>query len=337
MCGTGTECFEWASDTPCPDQASALQHFPSPCTNQGCYIESVDSGATQSPSQCCYAVTESYCELGRPFVVAGRRRVAAIAARAAARDWSDARLTPDTAGLSAEAREALAAAWSADGLLEHASVAAFSRFSLELMALGAPRDLVRGAHEAALDEVRHAELCFALASAYAGAAVEPERLDVGVDLDLARDLASLAVRAFDEGCVGETIAAIVAAEQLAHATDPAVRAALERISADEARHAELAWRTAAWAVEVGGHEVVGALERALARALAAAPPRAADAPADAGAMQAHGRLDAARARDAFARGLADVVAPCARALLARSPSCVAEGRREASAAIVDAR
>jgi hypothetical protein len=49
--------------------------------------------------------------------------------------------------------------------------------------------------------------------------------------------------------VGETVAAIEAAEQLAHASDPVVRSVLSRISEDETRHAELAWRFVAWALE----------------------------------------------------------------------------------------
>jgi len=38
-------------------------------------------------------------------------------------------------------------------LKEHASVASFSAFSLQLIAVGAPSPLLQGAHQAALDEV----------------------------------------------------------------------------------------------------------------------------------------------------------------------------------------
>ena len=40
--------------------------------------------------------------------------------------------------------------WLEAALDEHASIAAFSRFSLHLMAVGAPPDLIAAAHEAAL-------------------------------------------------------------------------------------------------------------------------------------------------------------------------------------------
>ncbi len=62
-------------------------------------------------------------------------------------------------------------------------------------------------------------------------------------------LEKLVVTAIAEGCIGETVAAVEAAEQLAHASDPRVRAVLGRISEDETRHAELAWRFVAWALE----------------------------------------------------------------------------------------
>jgi hypothetical protein len=62
--------------------------------------------------------------------------------------------------------EAFAERWTVAGLAEHASVAAFARFSLELMSVGAPSTLIWAAHAAAQDEIRHAQLCFGLANAY---------------------------------------------------------------------------------------------------------------------------------------------------------------------------
>jgi hypothetical protein len=46
--------------------------------------------------------------------------------------------------------------------------------------------------------------------------------------------------------VRETWAALLAAHQAEHATDPRVRAVMRAIAADEARHAELAWAIDAW-------------------------------------------------------------------------------------------
>ena len=60
--------------------------------------------------------------------------------------------------LSVEVRGALAARWRDNGLAEHASVASFSRHSLQLMALAAPADLVEATHRAAIDEISHAKV-----------------------------------------------------------------------------------------------------------------------------------------------------------------------------------
>lgn len=55
--------------------------------------------------------------------------------------------------------------WAADAALEHSSIAAFAKLSLDLMAHGAPLDLVRAAHQAALEEIRHTEAACAMATA----------------------------------------------------------------------------------------------------------------------------------------------------------------------------
>ena len=64
-----------------------------------------------------------------------------------------------------------AAAWERAGADEHASVAAFARLSLQLMAHGAPADLLRDVHQAALDEVGHAERCWSVARRLGAASV----------------------------------------------------------------------------------------------------------------------------------------------------------------------
>ncbi len=106
--------------------------------------------------------------IGRPFLVAGRERLAQVQETSA---WSAE--VQATAACPEKMRKAAAEFWTRVGLMEHASVAAFSRFSLQLMALGAPSDLLQKSHEAAADEIRHARDAFALASHYAGRPVGP--------------------------------------------------------------------------------------------------------------------------------------------------------------------
>jgi hypothetical protein len=314
-CGDGVECFDWPPQIPCPGNQEALQYM-EPCNESLCMVTSIDGAGNWENGQCCYPVTTSFCGVGRPYLVDGRARVARLSSQAG--DWSRAGSSPEVGGLRADVRAALADAWASDALLEHASVAAFARFSLELLAWGAPSDLVTDAHLAALDEVRHAGHCFRLASAYRGAPVEPARFPLEGSVPIAANLPALAVATFHEGCVGETIAALVASEQRARASDPAVQAVLDGIAADEARHAELAWRTVAWAIRAGGADVVEALRGALERIHECAPRPEDDARL--GGETGHGRLDAAAVRAVFVRGLQDLVLPCARALLANHES-----------------
>jgi len=268
-------------------------------------------------SECCYVGGPlALCAAtGRPFVLHGVASTADVVFGAGA-GWSEGR-APDVGSLSAADRAALAAAWAKDGLAEHASVAAFARLAVELMMFGAPADLIRRCHAAALDEVRHAKLCFALASAYAGRAVGPSPLPVGGSLPLAATLVELAANSAIEGCIGETTAAAMAAEQLGFATDPAVRAALRTIARDEARHAELGWRIVAWAVRAGGDGVRAAVAEVFARAVCAS--RAKDPPTEIPRLDAlalHGRLDPGRSSVAAGRVAREVIAPASAALLA---------------------
>jgi rubrerythrin len=186
-------------------------------------------------------------QVGRPFLVGGEARTSEARVSAA---WRDASLPASVtlATLDAGLRGCIAEYFTQAALMEHASIAAFARFSLELLALGAPRDLVAAAAQAMADETRHAELCFELASRYAGTSVGPGTLDVTGALATV-DLASVVERALLEGCVGETAAALEATWAAESATDPVVRSALQSIAADEERHAALAFRFVAWAVE----------------------------------------------------------------------------------------
>jgi hypothetical protein len=322
-----TACIPRPTDVPdCPAAAASetLNAFDSLC-DAGWEPVPLSAVPSADPTQCCYVVQPELCgAAGRPFLVDEQARVAEATFGAPDEGWQAAS-RPSVDGLSAEDRAALTTAWAADALLEHASVASFSRLSLALMAAGAPSDLVELAHKAALDEVRHAQLCFGLASAYAEVAVGPGAFPFGKSVHVPTTLAEIAVSAVVEGCVGETVAAVVAAEQLARATDPAVRAALTEIAADEARHAELAWKTVAWAVQAGGAEVRSAAARALFDAIAgsvaqrrardAAPPASEPPPV---ALAAHGRLDEATIAKVAAAAMTEVVAPAAWAVFHES-------------------
>jgi hypothetical protein len=183
---------------------------------------------------------------GRPFLVHRRERVAdTIPEKSWARAPSAPQLTASRTLLAAAA-----AHWARVGLMEHASIAAFARFTLHLLALGAPPELVRDAQQAIGDETEHARLAFGLASAFAGKPLGPGPLAIDGALD-GFDLRDFVATLIREGCIGETVAAIEARDALEHATDPAVRVVLETIAHDELRHAALAWQTLSWVVSSG--------------------------------------------------------------------------------------
>lgn len=184
------------------------------------------------------------CAIGRPFLVGGSARVAELSRRG---DWCATELLPHLDELTAKEREILAQEWLHSARMEHASIAAFARFSMQLLSLGAPPDLIALAHAAAIDESEHARACFAIASAYSGEPLGPGPLSMEGALSQA-DLDSIMHLAIVEGCIGETVAAVEAAEAAAHAEDAVIAGALARIAEDEGRHAELAWRFVRWAL-----------------------------------------------------------------------------------------
>ena len=249
--------------------------------------------------QCCFDVCQGMAApCGRPFVVQGHARVAGVVART---DWTACPIGLDDGG---RLRSLAARAWRDDAAQEHASIASFARLSLELLAHGAPPTLVAAAHQAALDEVDHARVCFAIATELSGAVLlGPAPLSLaGLSFD--GDLASLAIRAAIEGCVGETIAALALSRAAASCNSPALAARLSKMADDELAHAALAWQCVAW-----GWGRIGAEERAaVARALTVGEV---DAPfvnaSDAPGWRSLGRLtrDDMREVVAAARALVD--------------------------------
>src|SRR5262249_48354359 len=147
-------------------------------------------------------------------------RVAPLADRS---DWhARSMCEPDVSNLPDDVRTALAAHWARTAQMEHASVAAFARFALELLALGAPAWAIAETNAAMADETEHARMAFSLASTYAQKEIGPGPLAIEGALGevSARAVFATLVR---EGCIGETIAATLARDALESATDVAVR------------------------------------------------------------------------------------------------------------------
>jgi hypothetical protein len=209
----------------------------------------------------------------------------------------------------------LARVWLKDGLEEHASVAAFARFTLLLLSVGAPPDLIVESQRASLDEIRHARACFALARRYGKTDVGPALLEVADSIG-ALSLAEIAALTVAEGCVGETLGALMAAEQLDLATDPDVKRILRRIASDEGRHAELAWKFLAWALRTGGEAVQQTSRRVFRETIEEIERMpVVDYGVDIATWHAHGRLTCTEARQLSRRGIEQVISPCLDAVM----------------------
>ena len=243
--------------------------------NGGTFSErSTREARHDQPRACCY-VTFDDCE--------GKRVMRAVPGRA----------LPAGPAIEGEGWEAMAGG-------ELLSVLAFRGVARDLAALGAPRALVAAAYDAADDEAAHAVAVQKLA----------RRRGVCVALDdrhatIPDEVASLdeVVRAaFVDGCLGEGVSA--ASLELAaadHAGDDAC--ILHSIARDELRHADLAWRTLAWAITTHPDVARPALRAAIEEATSG--PLAVD-----GSL-----LDEDRAR-ALAAALWSELIPLGEALLA---------------------
>ncbi|HWM88804.1 MAG TPA: hypothetical protein VNO33_23295 [Kofleriaceae bacterium] len=138
--------------------------------------------------------------------------------------------------------------WTRTAFSEYASAAAFAEIGAALLAAGAPIDLVAAAGEFLVDEIVHTEAAARIAAALGGAVALEVDLERLVRPAAARDpllrAAELVVRT---SCVGEslTVPMLKLSRRLAGA--PAIEAALTRIAADEAGHAQLGWWFLDWA------------------------------------------------------------------------------------------
>ncbi len=158
-------------------------------------------------------------------------------------------------------RMALAQMWLDDTRAECASIPAFFALARDLAALGAPIALVRKALAAADDEVRHTELCASMAGDFSSMTFTPELLPAPPPSALNRkdEIIRLCLESWQDGCLGEGIAAERAKRQAQHTADPTTASALATIAKDEAHHAALGWGIVEWCLSAGGSSVRDAL------------------------------------------------------------------------------
>ena len=141
----------------------------------------------------------------------------------------------------------IALAFSNQGEGEHASVASFARHTLQLMSMGAPATLLIGSQQSAIDEIKHAKMCYGIAKSFLGAKIQPNTLNIDGSVKTMRK-SEIIQSVIAEGCIGETVAAVRAQLSAHYAKEQKVKGILEEIAADETNHSQLAWNTVQWAI-----------------------------------------------------------------------------------------
>lgn len=309
---------------PAPPAGTRVPH----ASNKACPASIKIGGAHESflhgsDGRCCYQAyyrespEEINERLNQRAGVKGRAaRVAGmpiVAPTAHTEEWRTHARPPEVATLDPDVAAQLAAGWLTAAQMEHASVASFMALGLQLLALGAPPELVAACNRAALDEIEHARVAFELASAYAQRPLGPAPFPSAGHLSTEGDLSSVALHTFIDGCIAETTAALEAYRASESAGDPVVAAVLRQIADDETRHAELAWSIVGWCVRAAGPALVDAFRDIVAGELARSEGRDADRGDD---LSRHGLLSDRTVASLRTEIVRDVVVPCLAALAA---------------------
>lgn len=139
--------------------------------------------------------------------------------------------------------------WTNGVFTEYASAAAFSELTTAMLQCGAPIDLVAASADIAVDELFHVELSARVTMELGGA--------VPLDFDLAnvaprttpgvRPLVRAAEIAVTTSCVGESLSVPALARSRVLATEPLIKAVMDRLIADEGPHARLGYWFLDWA------------------------------------------------------------------------------------------
>jgi hypothetical protein len=217
-----------------------------------CSLDALQSGSIRKP-----ASTTSTLPLGPSgpncVPVGDGTTACAIPGRPLRRRRRRGFLLPEGNGAGDEAR------------MEYASVASFAELGLQLIALGAPTELVARCHRAGLDEIAHARLLERLSGGdRTRFGPIPRLLGRRIGGRLAtrrRRLARIAIESYRDGWLNEGASATDMHERAAAAATSVERQTFERIARDERRHAELGRDVVLWCFD----EDPRCVGRALAR------------------------------------------------------------------------
>lgn len=266
---------------------------------------------------------------GRPLTADGRELHAAAVR---GHGWLE-----QVVGVETRDDDRVSASWLETAKAEHSSVGSFARLILELMHFGAPAYLLEKAGRALLDEVHHAKSAYQISSELSGEPLGAGPMDVSGVLCRKPTLEVAVREAIAEGCIGETIAAVIAGAAASRSLEPRIREALATVSSDEMRHAELAWHFLEWALSKDA-ALVSHVEHLAEGSLAeeiSATIEAWAAPAG-GAAPGFGLMPAGEISERITAAFEQLIRPRARALVAAaragSLQCATSVREELAAA-----
>ncbi len=144
--------------------------------------------------------------------------------------------------LPSDLRAELARIWGERIPTEYRSITGFSSFSFDLIAAGAPVDLVAVCHRVCIDELRHTELAVRMVELYGGHLPALPREINSLPVDTSLNVVAQACRsAILLSCLGETFACTELVMLRDRAIDPVVRGVLTVFLSDEIVHARVGW------------------------------------------------------------------------------------------------
>ncbi len=176
---------------------------------------------------------------------AARDRQTRLAPRAALtrRPLPDAEVDPSLAALGDDERAIAVAMWSGRAAAERRASGSFAHLAGELAQAGAAPELVALAHRAIADELRHAEICRRVASAFAGRELPPPGV-LPVTAPAYRDASAelrRVLHVIGMCCANETTGSAFLELCRAGARGRLVQRALHELLTDEIDHARIGW------------------------------------------------------------------------------------------------
>lgn len=169
--------------------------------------------------------------------------------------WDQA--NPDE--LTAEQRQRVGRTWMKRSEAEYLAISTFAVLTIDLAAAAAPADVMSLCNRAAIDEIRHAELCLRMASIYLGQQKQPAvKMSTLPDDPKKSRRAQAIANTLLVSCASETYATTILCTARDQSSDPVTREVLTAIYSDEVQHARLGWSYLRYCIDRDGQRAIDA-------------------------------------------------------------------------------